>query len=127
MEIGIHEIIEIMEEIEIGEIVGMEDPITEMIETIIEVEETAMIEIEVEVIVEIITVETEGQVRRIATGHGVQEVLQEGEIIAVTIETDMIGIEDDLVKAREERKKDTIIRIVIQRMKNQNFNSPGSG
>ena len=119
--------IEITEEIEIDEIAGMEDPFTEMIDEITEIGETAMIEIEAEVIAETITVETEDRVQLIATDHGVQGVLQEDGMIVVMIETDMIDIESDLVKAREERKKDTIIRIVIQRMKNQNFNSPGSG
>ena len=127
MGIEIHEIAKMVEEIEIDETVGMEDPITEMIETITEVEETAMIEIEVEVIVEIITVKTDGQAHRIEMDLGVQEVLQEGEIIAVTIEIDMTNIEDDLVKAREERKKDIITRIVIRRMTSQSSNLHGNG
>ena len=127
MEIGTHEIIKIIEETEIGETVGMADPITRMTDAIIEVEETAMIEIEVEATVEIITVETEGQAHHTTTGHGAQEVLQEDEIIVVTIETDMTDIKDDLVKARGERKKDIIIRIITKRTINQNSNSHGNG
>ena len=75
MGIGIHEIIAIMEEIEIGEIVGMEDPITVMIETIIEAGEIAMIEIGVEDTAETIIIETGDLVQPIAMDHGVQEAL----------------------------------------------------
>ena len=60
MVIEIHEIIRTIEGIETDEIVGMEGPITEMTDEITEIGETAMIEIEIEAIVEIITVETEG-------------------------------------------------------------------
>ena len=125
--IRIHEIIKIIEEIGIDEIVGMEDPITETIDEITEVEKTAMTETGVEVIVEIITVETEDRIHRIATGHGVREVPQEGEIIIDTIEPDMTDIEDDLVKAREEKKNDIITKIVIKRTTNRNSNSHGNG
>ena len=45
----------------------------------------------------------------------------------VMIEADMIDIEGDLVKAREGRKRDTITRIIIRRMKNQNSNLHGNG
>ena len=125
--IEIREIVEIIEEVEIDEIVGMEDPITEMIDEIIEVEETVTIEIEAEAIVEKITVETEGRVRRIATDLGAHEVLQEDKMTVVMIGTDMIDIEDDLVKAREEKKKDIITRIIINRPRSRNSNSHGNG
>ena len=127
MAIGIQEIIEIIEEIETEEIVGIEDPITEMIETTTEVGEIVTIEIEAGVIVEIIMVETGDLAHRIITDQEIQEVLQEGEIIVVMTEADMIGIEDDLVKAREERKKDIITRIIIRRTINQNSNLHGNG
>ena len=120
-------IIEIPEEIETDEIVGMEDPITEMIDQTIEIEEVVMIEIEAEGIVETTITKTGGLVQPIVTDHGVHEVLQGDEMIAVMIGTDMIGIEDDLVKAREERKKDIITRIVVRRMTNLNSNSQGNG
>ena len=108
MEIGIHEIIKIIEEIEIDKIAGMEGPIIGMTDEIIEAGETIMIKIEEEAIVETIMVGTEGPVQHIATDHGAHEVLQEDEMIVAMIETDMIDIEGDLVKAREERKKDII-------------------
>ena len=60
MVIEIHEIIRTIEGIETDEIVGMEGPITEMTDEITAIGEAAMIEIEIEAIVEIITVETEG-------------------------------------------------------------------
>ena len=125
---GIQEIIEIIEEIEIEEIVGMEDPITEMTDEIIEVGEIVIIEIEAEDIAETIIVETGGLVQPIAMDHGAQEVLQEDEKVVGTIEIDMIETEDDLVKAREGKKKDTITRIIIKRTTMyQNSNSPGNG
>ena len=117
----------IMVEVEIDEIVGMEDPITEMINETIEVGETIMIETEAEVIVEIIMAETEDLVRRIVTDHGVQEVLREGEMMVGMIGIDMIDIGDDLVKAREEKKKDIITRKVLKRTKSQNSNLHGNG
>ena len=127
MAIGIQEIIEIIEEIETEEIVGIEDPITEMIETTTEVGEIVTIEIEAGVIVEIIMVETGDLAHRIITDQEIQEVLQEGEIIVVMTEADMIGIEDDLVKAREGRKKDTTIEIIVRRVATQDLSSPGNG
>ena len=127
MEIGTHEIIEIMEEIKIDEIVRMEGPIIEMTDEIIEAGETIMIKIEAEAIVETIMVETEDPVQHIATDHGAHEVLQEDGMIVVMIGADMIDIEGDLVKAREERKKDIITRIIIRRMTNQNSNLHGNG
>ena len=127
MGIEIHEIIRTIEEIEIEEIVGMKGPITEMIDEIIEVGEIAMIEIEVEDIAETIIIETEDLVQHIAMDHGVQEVLQEGEIIAVTIGIDMTSIEDDLVKAREERKKGIITKTVIRRVTTLDLSSHENG
>ena len=125
--IEIHEIAKMVEEIEIGETVGMEDPITEMIDVITEIGETVMIEIEVEDIVETIIVETGDLVRRIAMDHGVQEVLQEGEIIVDMTGTDMIDIEDGLVKASEGKKKDTTIEIVVRRVATRDLSLPESG
>ena len=105
----------------------MEDPITEMTDEIIEVGEIVMIEIEAEDIAETIIVETGGPVQPIAMDRGVQEVLQEDEKVVGTIEIDMIETEDDLVKAREGKKKDTITRIIIKRTRNRNSNSHGNG
>ena len=86
-----------------------------------------MIEIEVEDIAETIIIETEDLVQHIAMDHGVQEVLQEGEIIAVTIGIDMTSIEDDLVKAREERKKGIITKTVIRRVTTLDLSSHENG
>ena len=127
MAIRIHEIIKITEEIGIEETVGMEDPITVMIDEIIEAEETVMIKIEAEDIVETIMVETEGQAQHTATDHGVREVLHEDEIVDVMIGIDMIDIGDGLAKARGEKKKDIITRKVLKRMKSQNSNLHGNG
>ena len=127
MAIRTREITQIIEEIEKDETVGMEDPITEMIETTTEVGEIVTIEIEAGVIVEIIMVETGDLAHRIITDQEIQEVLQEGEIIVVMTEADMIGIEDDLVKAREGRKKDTTIEIIVRRVATQDLSSPGNG
>ena len=126
--IGIHEIIKIIEEIGIDEIVGMEDPIIETIDEITKVEKTAMTEIGIEVIAETITVETEGKAHHTVTSRGVQEVLPEDEKVVDMIEIGTTGIEDDLVKAREEKKKDIITRIIIKRtIVYQNSNSHGNG
>ena len=127
MEIEIHEIAKMVEEIEIDKIAGMEGPIIGMTDEIIEAGETIMIKIEAEAIVETIMVGTEGPVQRIATDHGAHEVLQEDKMTVVMIGTDMIDIEDDLVKARGERKKDIITRIIIKRTTNQNSNLHGNG
>ena len=128
MVIEIQEIIEIIEEIEIDETVGMEDPITEMIEMIIEVEETVMIEIGVEVTVGTIMVETKDKAHHMVTDHGVQEVLQEDEMEVDMTGVGMTDIENDLVKAREEKKNGIITRIVVKRTTvYQNSNLPGNG
>ena len=127
MVIGIHRIIKTIEEAETDKTVGMEGPIIEMTDEIIEAGETIMIKIEAEAIVETIMVGTEGPVQHIATDHGAHEVLQEDGMIVVMIEADMIDIEGDLVKAREERKKDIITRIIIRRTTNQNSNLHGNG
>ena len=127
MGIDIHEIAKMVEEIEIGEIVGMEDPITETTDATTEVGETVMIEIEAEDMVETTIVEIGGPAQPIVMDHGVREVLQEGEKVVGTIEIDTIDIEDDLVKAREEKKKGTIIRTTIERTITRNFNLHGNG
>ena len=105
----------------------MEDPITETTNEITGIGEATMTEIGVEAIVETIIAEIEGQIQRIVMDLGVLEVLQGDGMIVVMIEIDMIDIEGNLVKAREERKKDIITRIVIRRMTNQNSNLHGNG
>ena len=127
MAIRTREITQIIEEIEKDETVGMEDPITEMIETTTEVDEIVTIEIEAEAIVEIIMVETGDLAHRIITDQEIQEVLREGEIMVVMTEADMIDIEDGLVKASEGKKKDTTIEIIVRRVATQDLSSPGNG
>ena len=128
MAIGTQGITKIIEEIEIEEIVGIEDPITETTDKNIEVGEIVMIEIEAEDIAETIIVETGGKVQPIAMDYGVQEVPQEDEMEVDMTGVGMTDIENDLVKAREEKKNDIITRIVVKRTTvYQNSNLPGNG